>query len=115
VGGVRCPAVAKAESVPTEAKELVDLVISYAKQETLDPLKRLGKSVAFGVVGAVLVGTGSLFLAISALRALQSETDTFDDNLTWAPYLIVAVLLMVLAAVSWAALGPGKDGKESSK
>jgi hypothetical protein len=108
--------VAKAESVPTEAKELVDLVVGYAKQETLVPLKRLGKSVAFGVVGAVLVGTGALFLALSALRALQSETDTFEDNLSWAPYLIVAVLVVVAAGVSWAALGPGgKDGKESSK
>lgn len=107
---------AKAESVPTEAKELVDLVVGYAKQETLVPLKRLGKSVAFGVVGAVLVGTGTLFLALSALRALQSETDTFEDNLSWAPYLIVAVLVAVAAGVSWAALGPGgKDGKESSK
>jgi hypothetical protein len=108
--------VAKAESVPTEAKELVDLVVGYAKQETLDPLKRLGKSVAFGVVGAVLVGTGTLFLALSALRALQSETDTFEGDFSWAPHLIVAVLLVVMTGVSWAVLGPGgKDGKESSK
>lgn len=107
---------AKAESVPTEAKELVDLVVGYAKQETLDPLKRLGKTVAFGVLGAVLVGTGTLFLALSALRALQTEIDTFEDNLSWAPYGIVAALLVVMAIVSWSALGPGgKDGKESSR
>jgi hypothetical protein len=112
--------VAKAESVPSEAKELVDLVVGYAKQETLDPIKGLGKNVAFGVVGAVLVGMGTLFLSLSALRALQTETDTFDDNLTWAPYLIVAVLLLVMAGVSWASLGPGRgndgdDGKGGAK
>lgn len=107
---------AQADSVPTEAKELVDLVVGYAKQETLEPLKRLGKSVAFGVLGAVLVGTGALFLALSALRALQTEVDTFDGDLSFAPYLIVFALLLVLAGVSWAALGPGgKDGKESSR
>lgn len=107
---------AKAESVPTEAKELVDLVVGYAKQETLDPLKRLGKNVAFGVVGAVLVGTGTLFLALSALRALQTEIDTFDGNLSWAPYGIVAALLLIMAIVSWSALGPsGEDGKGSAK
>ena len=104
---------AKAESVPGEAKELVDLVVSYAKQETVDPLKKLGKNVAFGVAGAVLVGTGTLFLSLSALRALQSETDTFDDNLTWAPYGIVAALLLIMAIVSWLALGPG--GGDDSK
>lgn len=103
---------ADADSVPDEARELVDLVVGYAKQETLEPLKGLGKNVAFGVVGAVLVGTGALFLALSALRALQSETDTFEDNLSWAPYLIVAVLLVALAGAGWAALGPGRaDGK----
>jgi predicted cobalt transporter CbtA len=108
--------VAKAESVPTVAKELVDLVVGYAKQETLDPLKGLGKNVAFGVVGAVLVGTGTLFLALSALRALQTEIDTFDDNLSWAPYGIVAVLLLIMAIVSWSALGPsGDDGKGGAK
>lgn len=102
---------ADADSVPDEARELVDLVVGYAKQETLEPLKGLGKNVAFGVVGAVLVGTGALFLALSALRALQSETDTFEDNLSWAPYLIVAVLLVALAGAGWAALGPGRaDG-----
>lgn len=105
---------AKAESVPNEAKELVELVVGYAKQETLDPLKRLGKNVAFGVAGAALVGTGTLFLALSALRALQTEIDTFDDNLSWAPYGIVAALLVVMAIVSWSALGPGgNDGKGS--
>jgi hypothetical protein len=108
--------VAKAESVPTEAKELVDLVVGYAKQETLDPLKRLGKNVAFGVVGAVLVGTGTLFLALSALRALQTEVDTFDGNLSWAPYGIVAVILLIMAIVSWSALGPGgDDGKGGAR
>lgn len=107
---------AKEDSVPNEAKELVDLVVSYAKQETLDPLKRLGKTVAFGVVGAVLVGMGAMFLALSALRALQTEIDTFEGNLTWAPYLIVAVLMLVMAGMSWVVLGPsGKDGKETSK
>lgn len=104
---------AKAESVPNEAKELVDLVVSYAKQETLDPLKRLGKNVAFGVAGAILVGTGTLFLSLSALRALQTEIDTFDGNLSWVPYLIVAALLGVMVVVSWSSLGPGgQDGKE---
>jgi multisubunit Na+/H+ antiporter MnhB subunit len=101
--------VAKAEALPNEARELVDLVIAYTKQETVDPLKRLGKTVAFGVAGAMLVGIGGVFLALSALRALESETDFFErHNLTWAPYLILALVLMGGAAISWMSLGPGK-------
>jgi drug/metabolite transporter (DMT)-like permease len=107
--------VAKAEALPNEARELVDLVIAYTKQETVDPLKRLGKTVAFGVAGAMLVGIGGVFLALSALRALQSETDFFEEhNLTWAPYLILTVLLVIGAAVSWVGLGPGKKDDKGS-
>ena len=100
---------AKAEALPNEARELVDLVIAYTKQETVDPLKRLGKTVAFGIAGAMLVGMGGVFLAMSALRALETETDFFErHNLTWAPYLIMTVLLIVGALLSWVGLGPGK-------
>ena len=108
---------AKAEALPNEARELVDLVIAYTKQETVDPIKRLGKTVAFGVAGAMLVGIGGVFLALSALRALESETDFFKEhNVTWAPYLILALLLVVGAALSWIGLGPGKkDDKGSGK
>ena len=106
--------VAKAEALPNEARELVDLVIAYTKQETVDPLKRLGKTVAFGVAGAVLVGIGGVFLALSALRALQTETEFFEDhNLTWAPYFILTALLVAGALISWLRLGPGKKDDRS--
>jgi hypothetical protein len=87
--------------VPTLAGELWELVVGYAKQETVDPLKRLGRFVAFGVLASFALGIGLVLLALAGLRALQTETgDTFDGDLTWAPYLIVLVgsgLVMVLA------------------
>jgi ABC-type Fe3+ transport system permease subunit len=105
------------QALPNQAKELVDLVVTYTKQETLDPLKRLGKTVAFGVAGAMLVAIGGVFLALSALRALQTQTDFFEEhNLTWAPYVILALPLVLGAAISWIGLGPGtKDDKGGRK
>ncbi len=102
------------QRLPNEAKELVDLVITYTKQETVDPLKRLGKTVAFGVVGAMLIGIGGVFLTLSALRALQTETNFFEESkLTWAPYLILTLSLLLGATISWMSLGPAKkDDKE---
>ena len=100
---------ASTDSLTSEARELVDLVVGYAKQETVDPLKRLGKTVAFGVAGAALVGMGGVFLSMAALRAMEDETDFFyEHNLTWLPYFILTLLLFAGAGISWVGLGPGR-------
>jgi hypothetical protein len=101
--------VAKTDSLGTDARELVDLVVGYAKQETLDPIKKLGKTVALGIVGAVALGLGVVFLSLAALRAMQSETEAFDDNLTFLPYVITMALLLIGAGIAWKGLGPGKE------
>jgi multisubunit Na+/H+ antiporter MnhB subunit len=110
--------VASTDSLPSEARELVDLVVGYAKQETVDPIKRLGKTVAFGVAGAALVGIGGVFLSMAALRAMEEETDFFyEHNLTWLPYFILTILLFAAAGISWTGLGPGgvDKGKKEGK
>jgi len=86
------------KSMPTLAGELYDLVRAYAKQETIEPIKGLGRFAAFGVLGSLLIGTGVVLLAVGILRALQTETgDTFEGNWSWAPYLITTVVLAIFA------------------
>jgi hypothetical protein len=94
------------KSIPTLASELLDLVRAYAKQETIEPLKGIGRWLAFGLAGSLLVGTGLLLLAVGALRALQTETgDTFDGNWSWAPYLIVLAGCAVVIALVASRIG----------
>jgi hypothetical protein len=103
---------AKARNPTGDAKELVDLVIAYAKQETLEPLKGLGKKAALGVGGAVLLGMGGVFCSVGALRAMQSETDFFErHNLSYLPYFLTVIILLILSAIGWVGLGPGKKDK----
>lgn len=89
------------KSLPTLAAELWDMVRAYAKQEVVEPVKGLGRFLAFGVAGSLLLGVGAVLLSLAGLRALQTETGgTFDGNLSWAPYLIVlagCAVLIVLA------------------
>jgi membrane protein implicated in regulation of membrane protease activity len=94
-----------AETSPQQTiQELKDLVVAYFKQETVDPIKGLGRYLAFGVLGALMLGGGVFFLAMGGLRALQSETGTtFTGNWSWAPYGIVVVALLGAAGVAWKA------------
>jgi hypothetical protein len=102
VAGVPSPTevtfVANNKSVPDTLQDLKDLLIAYAKQETVDPLRNLGRFLGYGLGGVVLLALGTVFLGLSALRALQSQTgDVFDGFWSWVPYLIV---LLGLAAVT---------------
>lgn len=92
-------------------RELKDLIVAYFKQETVEPLKALGRYVGFGLLGGLLLGTGVFFAAMGGLRALQTETgDAFDGNWTFAPYAIMVAALALGAAVTWKARGPGDQG-----
>lgn len=81
------------KSVPEVVSELWELTTAYAKQETIDPLKGLGRFLGYGIGGGILLGIGVVLLLLSALRALQTETGTmFTGNLSWLPYLIAVVV-----------------------
>jgi hypothetical protein len=89
--------------------ELKDLVVAYAKQETIGPLRNIGRFVAFGVAGSTFLSVGLLLLALGGLRALQTETgDRFTGDWSWAPYLITFVGCALVVAASIYAIGAAR-------
>ncbi len=99
----------KDKSLPGEAQELFQLVVGYAKQETLDPVKNLGRFVGYGLAGALLGSLGAVLLLLGGLRLLQTETGTaFDGRRTWIPYVLV---LLVSGAVAAGALKARNRGQ----
>ena len=93
----------QSKSVPEIASELFELTKSYARQETVDPLKGVGRYLAFGVAGALALGIGVILLMLAGLRALQTEDitgSTFTGNWSWLPYLIVLVVATALIALA---------------
>ncbi|MBO0732129.1 MAG: phage holin family protein [Acidimicrobiaceae bacterium] len=80
------------------ATELSAMVVAYAKQETFEPIKQLGRYVLFGLIGAMFMGIGGFFLALAAVRALQSELSShLTNDLSWTPY-VAGVLVAGLGA-----------------
>jgi hypothetical protein len=99
-----------AEKPQDTVRELQQLVVAYAKQETVEPIKGLGKYAGFGVAGAALLGLGVVFMAIGLLRLLQDETgSTFTGAWSFVPYVIVIVVSGIIAALAWAARGKRKN------
>ncbi|MGH9249279.1 MAG: hypothetical protein ACRD0W_07175 [Acidimicrobiales bacterium] len=91
----------QAKSIPEVSSELWELVKDYSKQETIDPLKGVGRYLTFGFPGAVLIGFGVVLLMLAGLRALQTQTgSTFHGSLSWLPYIIVLVVAAGLVALA---------------
>lgn len=89
--------------------ELWQLVVAYLKQETVVPIKGLGRFIAFGVAGSAILSLGLVFLALALLRALQTETDTaFSGDWSWAPYGITLVACGAAAVLGARAIGSHK-------
>ncbi len=87
------------------AQEIQQLLVSYAKQETLEPLKSLGRYLGFGLAGAFMVFLGAFFWGLATLRLMQSF-EVFAGN-SWAsslPYVITIVTLLVIMGLIYAAM-----------
>jgi hypothetical protein len=109
------PTTDQAPPLPQLVFELRELIVAYFKQETVVPLKQLGRYVAFGLVGALLLGFGVVFLGVAGLRALQTETDTaLTGNWSWAPYAIMVVVLLAGGAITWKARGAVQRRKRAT-
>ncbi len=80
--------------------EVIEFVKTYAKQETLGPLKGAGSWLAFGVAGALALGLGLLLMMLGLLRLFQAEISWANGGAwSWSAYgftLVVTVILLVL-------------------
>jgi hypothetical protein len=89
------------KSLPELGRELVDMTVAYAKQETVGPLKELKGYVVWGVGGAAVGALGLVFFLLGLLRLLQVEGGSYlDGRLSWIPYLITMAVAVVATLIS---------------
>ena len=79
---------------------------SYFVQETVGPLRGLGRYVLFGLIGAVGVSLGVVFAALALVRVLQAETDVFNANWSFVPHVAGAAFLLLAIAALVRAIRP---------
>jgi hypothetical protein len=81
--------------------EFVGMTITYVKQETVDPIRALGRFLGLGLAAAVLISIGWLVLALAVVRLLQAETTPhLGGSFTWVPY--IGGILTAVGGAAWA-------------
>jgi Putative Actinobacterial Holin-X, holin superfamily III len=88
------------KSASQQVQEVRELLIAYVRQETLEPITKLKKYVGLSVGGALLMGTGVIFIAIGVLRLLQGTEWWGTQWKSVAAYAVVAVSLLVSAGLT---------------
>ena len=100
---------------PSSFSEVVDLVRAYVRQQTVAPLRGVGRWVAFGLFGGTLLVIGLVFLALGLLRGLQT-VEVLDGGWSFVPYFAVlfsGIVVMGFAKgrISIGVLHPGDEAK----
>jgi hypothetical protein len=88
------------------------LTVDYLKQETVQPLKGLGRFLYMGIAGSFFLAGGILLILVGILRLLQTETGTaLTGNWSWVPYVVVMVLgIAVIGIAVWRiTAGPARE------
>ncbi len=92
----------RAEASPQETvTELKEMVVDYAKQETVDPLKRLAHWFKWSLLGAVLLVSGSpCSVSGSYCGSSRRRSTAFQGGKSWIPYLITFGGLLVVLVMA---------------
>jgi hypothetical protein len=91
---------ADAKEIPQQVADLVELTKRYLRQETIDPLRRIGLSVARGAIVAVLVGLGVVFGAMALHHVLSGAFGDGGLPQAGAAAITAATMSLVAAIVA---------------
>ena len=90
--------------LPHQVAELIELAKQYLRQETIEPMRRLGISVAIAVAVAAMVSLGTVLGSLALYRFL---TEALPESEWWG----VAAAGITSAVFLGAALVVGKVGQ----
>jgi hypothetical protein len=93
----------------SDFQEIRDLAVRYIKEETVQPVKDMGRFVLWGTVGSVFVGFGVVLLLLGSLRFLQEQFKVLNGSLSWIPYLIVVFIAAAVIALTLWRIVAGAD------
>jgi hypothetical protein len=91
------PVAQSTKSFQETIRELWELLTGYARQETVEPLRNLGRRIGLGIAGSFLFSLGWFLITLGTMRLLQTHSlpviqDWFIVH-NWATYGIGLLVL----------------------
>lgn len=85
-----------------QVTDLVESVKTYARQETIEPLKGAARWVAVGTVAALSLGLAIVFLAMAVLRLSQDfGGSALDGSWSFVHYFITLIVLVLVVSLAF--------------
>lgn len=101
------------ESIPVLGRDLATMVVQYVKQETIEPIRGLGRYVGLGLGGVVAGGLGFILLELGLIRLLQTETGTaFRGHLSFVPYVCAMAVSLIVIVIALRGMKPDSSKRE---
>jgi len=82
-------------------EDVVDLVVAYAKQETIEPLRGALRWILWGLASMAFICTGLVFIVLGIVRASQDVLgDSFQQSWSFVSYFVGILACGVVVAIA---------------
>lgn len=110
---------ANQKSMGETFQELREVLVSYAKQETVEPLNKLKHYLGWGIPGALVLSLGLYLISLGILRGLQHIEWTSSGFGSLLPYAVSLAFLIVViglnARKAQKSMSEGDDGSKAAR
>lgn len=89
------------QEIPEITTELLDMSREYLRQETIEPLQRLGKHAGLGLGGAAIMATGSFLLAWGLYYGLVTLYPEGDWYVVLARLTTAVLTAAAAGVIAW--------------
>ena len=84
---------------PSPHEDVLDLVVSYAKQETIEPLRGALRWILWGLASMAFICTGLVFLVLGVVRVSHDVLgESFQHSWSFVSYFVGVLACGIVVA-----------------
>jgi len=90
---------------PSSQEDVLDLVVAYAKQETIEPLRGALRWILWGLASMAFICTGLVFIVLGVVRASQDVLgESFQQSWSFVSYFAGVLACGIVVAFAFSSI-----------